>query len=85
MNRKWLWLVVVAVLAGSMLTTMFVQAGQGETKAQWEYRGVMISSPFAAVDGCGEIEAKLNELGKEGWELVDCETSMYLLKRPVAN
>ena len=82
MNRKWLWLVVVGVLAGSMLVTVLVQAGQGEPRAQWEYRGVVIRSPFTTVDGCGEIEAALNELGEEGWELVDWEGGIYLLKRP---
>ena len=85
MNRKSLWLVVAAVLAGATLTTIFANTEQGETGARWEYRGVVIRSPFAAVDGCGEIEAELNELGKQGWELVDCEGVMYLLKRPLTN
>ena len=82
MNRKWLWLVVVAVLAGSMLTTVFVQAGQDEAKVQWQYRAVVISGPFSTPDGRAKIEAKINELGKQGWELVDFEESIYVLKRP---
>ena len=81
MNRKWLWLVVGAVLAGWMLTTMFVQAGQDEAKVQWEYRAFRLSGP--ALPGYRDkLEAKLNELGKEGWELVDWEDTDYVLKRP---
>ena len=64
MNRKSLWLVVAAVLAGATLTTIFANTEQGETGARWEYRGVVIRSPFAAVDGCGEIEAELQGMGK---------------------
>ena len=60
MNRKWLWLAVFGVLAGSMLVTLLAQAGQGEPRAQWEYRAVVISGPFSMADGTAEIEAKIN-------------------------
>ena len=82
MNRKWFCLVMVAVLAGSILTTVFVQAGQSEAKVQWQYRAVVISGPFSTPLGRAKIEAKINELGKQGWELVDWEESLYVLKRP---
>ncbi len=81
MNRKWLWLVVVAVIAGSMLTTVFVQAGQDEAKVQWEYRAFRLSGRESR-GYRDKLEAKLNELGKEGWELVDWEETDYVLKRP---
>ena len=82
MNRKWLWLAVVGVLAGSMLVTVLGQAGQAEPRAQWEYRAVVISGPFSTPSGRAKIEGRINELGSEGWELVDFEESMYVLKRP---
>jgi len=82
MNCKWIYLVVAAVLAGVMLSSMFVQAGQGETNVQWQYRAVLISDSYFTPEGRAKIKTKLDELGKQGWELVDFEESSYILKSP---
>ena len=81
MNRNWLWLILAALVAGSMLTTMVGKAEHSEARARWEYRALEMRT-FSSPDQHKEVEAKLNELGKQGWELVDWEDFTYLLKRP---
>jgi hypothetical protein len=87
MNRNCLWLIVVALAVSSILTTMLAKGQQAESQTQWEYKSVVINTegPFNDVEYRGKIEAKLNELGKDGWELVDWENVAYLLKRRAVN
>lgn len=47
---------------------------------KWEYRVIENSVRNAY----GKVERQLNELGREGWELVTHEGGRYVLKRPVA-
>ena len=85
MDRRLLLAVVVMLFVGSMLTTMLAGGEHGEArgKYRWDYKVVTISG--SRVIGRDKIETKLNELGKDGWELVDFEESTYVLKRPAGN
>lgn len=87
MNRNWLWLIVAAMAVASILTTMFAQAEQTQNQAQWEYKDVRMPSRSTNSDEHNRTwaEATLNELGKDGWEVVVWEEFNCLLKRQVAN
>jgi len=82
MDRGWLWL-VVAVLVGSVLVTMLggVERQRRGGVVRWEYKAIVISGPFALPDHTEKIQPRLNELGREGWELVGFEQPTYILKR----
>ena len=84
MNRKYLWLIILVLLAGSVLTTMLATAQEPRPRTQWEYKVVVVNW---SVDpsGAEKMQTKLNELGQSGWELIDWGHLVYVLKRPSAN
>ncbi|MHC4425316.1 MAG: hypothetical protein ACYSYV_04370 [Planctomycetota bacterium] len=84
MNRNYSWLIVPALLAGSLLTTMLAGAQKPKPDVRWEYNIVVM--PWSVGPTQPErVEAKLNELGEAGWELIDWGHLTYVLKRPSAN
>ncbi|MHC4241458.1 MAG: DUF4177 domain-containing protein [Planctomycetota bacterium] len=83
MNRNYLWLIVAVFIVGLALTTMLATAQETEPTIQWEYNVVGVPRSVGNTSNIEETEAKLNELGKAGWELVDWEERTIILKRPV--
>ena len=83
MNRNYLWLIVTILLVGLMLTTMLATAQEAEPTIQWEYKVTVLPHRVTSRPDHERIEAKLNELGQAGWELVGWDDSSCILKRPV--
>jgi len=79
MNRNYLWLIVVVLLVGLVHTTMLATAQEVKPTIKWEYN---ITHTSQNANG-PKTEAKLNELGEAGWELVGWEERSWILKRPV--
>lgn len=82
MNRNYLWLIVAILMVGLMLTTMLATAQEIEPTIQWEYNVVGVPRSVGHTSNIEETEAKLNELGEAGWELVGWEERTCILKRP---
>ena len=61
MKRQVTWLFVVIGIVGIVSWTVLAQT-QTETKAVWEYKAISYPHPVQ--------EGPLNQLGKDGWELV---------------
>jgi len=85
MNRKNLWLIVAVLLVGLVLTTMLATAQEAEPTIQWEYNAVGLPAWFGPTSNNETIEAKLNELGEAGWELVVLGERSCIMKRPLEN
>lgn len=87
MNRNFLWLMVAAVAVGSMLTTMTAEEEPVQTRIQWEYKNVRMPCRSTSISAHlnERVEAELNELGKNGWEVVIWDDFNCLLKRQLAN
>jgi hypothetical protein len=84
MNRNYLWLIVAVLLAGLVFTTMLATAQEAEPTIKWEYYAVSLPTGVSNTRINNErVEAKLNELGQAGWELVGFEERSCILKRPV--
>ena len=84
MNRNYLWLIVVVMLVGLALTTMLATAQEAEPTIQWEYHADYLPTGVNNTRIINErVEAKLNELGQAGWELVGFEERDCIFKRPV--
>ncbi|RYG38092.1 DUF4177 domain-containing protein [bacterium] len=53
---------------------------------QWEDKAIHLAPmKWRIDDSMDAIEEELNRLGKEGWELVSTEPSIYYFKRPLGN
>ena len=85
MNRNYLWLIVVVLLVGLVLTTMLATAQEAGPKIQWEYTVTVTPQRVTSEPYLEKIEAKLNELGEAGWELVGWEGRSWILKRQSGN
>ncbi len=85
MNRNYLWLIVVVLLVGLVLTTMLATAQEAGPKIQWEYNVTVSPQRVTSQPYVEKTEAKLNELGEDGWELIGWENSICILKRSSAN
>ena len=83
MNRNYLWLIVVVMLVGLALTTMLATAQEVGPKIQWEYNITVTPQSITSEPHHEKTEAKLNELGQAGWELVGWEGHTWMWKRPV--
>lgn len=78
-------LLLVASLTVSLLCAAFTYQAQTQGRQQWEYKLLNMKLD-------GKTEAKLNELGAQGWELVaydgyiangtGVEAGTFMLKRP---
>ncbi|MCP4257497.1 MAG: DUF4177 domain-containing protein [Planctomycetes bacterium] len=83
MNRNYLGLIVMIVLVGLVLTTMLATAQETGSNIQWEYHAAYLPSGVSNTRINNErVEAKLNELGQAGWELVGWEERDCIFKRP---
>lgn len=83
MNRNYLWLVVAVLLVGLVFTTMLAKAQEAEPTIQWEYYAVGFPRSVGHTSNNEEVEAKLNEIGKDGWELIGWEERTCIFKRPM--
>lgn len=45
----------------------------------FEYKALLIDTTWSAIEGREKIEEQLNELGKDGWDLVPITLEGYLL------
>jgi hypothetical protein len=45
---------------------------------KYEYKVLLIQSDWSAAEGLQKMESQLNELGKDGWELVPITVEGYL-------
>jgi hypothetical protein len=79
MNRNSIILLIVGlILLGLVVTGMVVRANEPQPDVLWEYKILHMS--VKATDA----ENTLNEYGKQGWEVVDWESTSstyFLLKR----
>lgn len=66
--RQWLLMVVVIAMAGLILSWTGYAQKQGAAKIQWEYKVVFVDD--AQGSKISETEKMLNDLGAQGWELV---------------
>ena len=83
MNRNYLWLIVTALLVGLVFTTMLATAQKVEPTIKWEYHADSLPTTVSNTRIENErVEAKLNELGQAGWELVGFEERDCIFKRP---
>lgn len=64
----------------------FIIPEGGNGMQKWEYKIISVEKVFYTNNADKEIEKALNEMGKEGWELVgyvSFKTYMLALKRPI--
>jgi hypothetical protein len=82
MNQKYLWLIVAVLVVGLVFTTMLATAQETEPTTRWEYN--ITYTPQGPTDHyhVEKTEAKVNELGEAGWELVGWEGRTWIFKRP---
>ena len=85
MNRKNLWLIVAVLLVGLALTTMLAKAQEVEPAIKWEYKITATPQSITSQPHHEKTEARLNELGDAGWELIGWERNFWIFKRPAIN
>ncbi len=85
MNRNYLWLIVVVLLVGLVLTTMLATAQEVGSKIQWEYNITVTPQSATSQPYHEKTVGRLNELGEDGWELVGWEGRTWIFKRQSGN
>lgn len=83
-TKSYLWILAICLLMTSFITiiTQSNDKAKGQAKVVWEYKIITINAPTMP-------ERALNQLGLEGWELVqvihtsinDVGHGEYILKR----
>jgi hypothetical protein len=81
MNRNYLWLIIAALFVGLILTTMLATAQEAKPNIQWEYNIAVTPQSATSHNYHEKTEAKLNDIGGSGWELVGWEGRTWIFKR----
>ncbi len=81
-NYWWLMFVIVFVV-GLMISSVFVSAEENAAETQWEYKIVNAKTKGSMKQQVKQDQPVLNELGKQGWELVTVQYSNYYFKRKI--
>ena len=86
----WRFMVVIVFLAGLMISNMLVQAKENTPVIQWEYKTERIhymKEKYITKEKVFRVSSndliKINELGKEGWELCASNNYNYYFKREI--
>jgi predicted secreted Zn-dependent protease len=78
------WLIFAAVfVVGLMISSAFVSAEEKTVEMQWEYKIVSAKTKGSMKQQIKQDQPVLNELGKQGWELVTVQYSNYYFKRKI--
>ncbi|MBT3355240.1 MAG: DUF4177 domain-containing protein [Candidatus Scalindua sp.] len=78
------WLIFAAVfVVGLMISSAFVSAEEKTVEMQWEYKIVSAKTKGSMKQQVKQDQPVLNELGKQGWELVTVQYSNYYFKRKI--
>jgi len=78
------WLIFAAVfVVGLMISSAFVSAEEKTAEMQWEYKIVSAKTKGSMKQQVKQDQPVLNELGKQGWELVTVQYSNYYFKRKI--
>ena len=78
------WLIFAAVfVVGLMISSAFVSAEEKTVEMQWEYKIVSAKTKGSMKQQVKQAQPVLNELGKQGWELVTVQYSNYYFKRKI--
>jgi predicted secreted Zn-dependent protease len=78
------WLIFAAVfVVGLMISSAFVSAEEKTVEIQWEYKIVSAKTKGSMKQQVKQDQPVLNELGKQGWELVTVQYSNYYFKRKI--
>jgi hypothetical protein len=88
MRRSYLFVAVVAVLLGGIISLAGARDARVMAAPAWEYRVVMLTEVVSLQQAIHEpakvgaaVEAKFNELGRDGWELGEHINGMVVFKR----
>ncbi len=81
-NYWWLMFVIVFVVC-LMISSAFVSAEEKAVEIQWEYKIVNAKTKGSMKQQVKQDQPVLNELGKQGWELVTVQYSNYYFKRKI--
>jgi predicted secreted Zn-dependent protease len=78
------WLIFAAVfVVGLIISSAFVSAEEKTVEMQWEYKIVSAKTKGSMKQQVKQDQPVLNELGKQGWELVTVQYSNYYFKRKI--
>jgi predicted secreted Zn-dependent protease len=84
MKKNYWWLMfVIVVVVGLMISSVFVSAEEKAVEIQWEYKIVNAKTKGSMKQQVKQDQPVLNELGKQGWELVTVQYSNYYFKRKI--
>ncbi|MBC8550965.1 MAG: DUF4177 domain-containing protein [Candidatus Brocadiales bacterium] len=74
---------IVVFVVGLMVSSAFVCAEENVVETQWEYKIVYAKAKGKMQQQVKQDQPVLNELGKQGWELVSVQYSNYYFKRKI--
>jgi len=86
MKKNYYRLMFAIVFAvGLTFSSVFVCAEENIAETQWEYKIVYAKTKETMKKQVKQDQPVLNELGKQGWELVTVQYSNYYFKRKIRN
>jgi predicted secreted Zn-dependent protease len=83
MKNCYLLIFAAVFVVGLMISSAFVSAEEKTVEMQWEYKIVSAKTKGSMKQQVKQDQPVLNELGKQGWELVTVQYSNYYFKRKI--
>ena len=83
MKNCYLLIFAAVFVVGLMISSAFVSAEEKTAEMQWEYKIVSAKTKGSMKQQVKQDQPVLNELGKQGWELVTVQYSNYYFKRKI--